>query len=99
MIALDWFYSLPPRSLRNFEGVTEAFLTQYASGREVKKNSHHLFSVTMRQSDNLKSYIAFFQSPLAQVLNYGEDVSALAFISKLQVSHSLYKHLLKHNVT
>jgi len=29
----------------------------------------------------------------------GENVSALAFISGLQVSHSLYKHLLKHNVT
>jgi len=51
------------------------------------------------QSDNLRSYIAFFQSQLAKVPNCLEDVSALVFISGLQVSHSLYKHLLKYNVT
>jgi len=53
----------------------------------------------MRQSDNLKSYIGYFQSQLAKISNCGEDVSVLAFISGLQVSHPLYKHLLKHNVT
>jgi len=52
----------------------------------------------MRPGDNLKSYINFFQSQLAKVSNCGEEASALAFISGLQVTHSLYKHLLKHNV-
>jgi len=53
----------------------------------------------MRQRDNLKSYIGYFQIQLATVLNCAEDVSALAFISELQVSHPLYKHILKHNAT
>ena len=30
-VASDWFYSPPPRSLQNFEEVTEAFLTLYVS--------------------------------------------------------------------
>jgi len=52
----------------------------------------------MRPRDSLKSYINFFQSQLAKVSNYREKVFTLAFISGLQVTHSLYKHLLKHNV-
>ena len=88
-----------PHSLHNFKEVAEAFLTQYASRWEAKKNNHHLFSVKMRQSDNLESYIDFFQNQLVKIPNCGEDVSALAFISEMQVSHPLYKHLLKHNVT
>jgi len=50
----------------------------------------------MRPGDSLKSYINFFQSQLTKVSNYGEEVFALAFISGLQVTHPLYKHLLKH---
>jgi len=71
------------------------FLTQYISRRETKRNNHQLLTVKMRQSDNLKSYICYFQSQLAKLPNFGEDVSALALISGLQFSHPLYKHLLK----
>ena len=53
----------------------------------------------MRQSNSLKSDIGYFQSQRDKVPHYGEDVSALAFISRLQVSHLLYKFLLKHNAT
>ena len=60
-VVSDWFYSLPS-PLCNFEMITEAFLTQYVSHQEVKKNNHHLFFVKIRQSDSLKSYISFFQS-------------------------------------
>ena len=88
----DWFYFLPRRSLHNFEEITEAFL-------EVKKNNHHLLTVKMRQSDNLKSYISYFQNQLTKIPSCGEDVSELAFINELQISHPLCKHLLKHNVT
>ena len=87
-MASDWFYSLPPHSLRNFEEVTKAFLTQYASRQEAKKNNHHLLSVKIRQSESLKSYISFFQSQLAKVPNCGEDVSALLFISGLHASNT-----------
>ena len=47
-VASDWFYSLPYSSLYNFEEITEAFLTQYASRRKAKKNNHHLLSLKLR---------------------------------------------------
>ena len=79
--------SLPTHSLYDFEEVTEVFLTKYASRREAKKNNYHLFTIKKRESNSFKSYIGYLQSHLAKVLNCSEDVSALAFISGLQVSH------------
>jgi len=93
-----WFYSLPPCSLYNFSEVTEAFLTQYVTRQEAKRNSHHILTVKMRPEASLKSYINFLQNQLTKVSNCDEEVFVLAFISRLQVTHPLYKHLLKHNV-
>ena len=98
-MASEWFYSIPPRSLHNFSEITKIFLTQYATHQEAKRSRYHLLYVKMRPGDSLKSYINFFQSQLTKVSNCGEKVYALTFISGLQVTHSLYKHLLKHNIT
>ena len=57
-VALDWFYSLSPRSPHNFEEVTEAFLTQYVFCRETKRNNHHLLTVKIRQSDSTNLTLA-----------------------------------------
>ena len=52
----------------------------------------------MRQRDSLKLYINFFQNQRTKVNNCREEVAAHAFIIRLQVTHPLYKHLLKYNV-
>ena len=72
-VASDWFYSLP-LSLHNFEEVFKAFLIQYASHRETKRNNHQLLTIKMRQSDSLKFYIGYLQSQLVKVPNCDEDV-------------------------
>ena len=95
-VASEWFYSMSPHFLHNFSEVTEAFLTEDTSRQKAKRNSHHLLSVKIRPGDSLKPYINFFQSQLTKVSNCGEEVFALMFISRLQATHSLYKHLLKH---
>jgi len=84
-LRLVLLYALPPHSLRNFEEVSKVFLTHYASCREAKRNNCHFLTVKMRQEDNLKSYINYFQSKLVKVHNCSEDVSALTVISGLQV--------------
>ena len=48
----------------------------------------------MRSSDSLKVYVGYFQSQLTKVHNYSENVSTLAFIGGLQVTHALYKYLM-----
>jgi len=83
-VASYWFYSLPPHSLHSSE-VFQAFLTQYASQWETKRNNRYLLTVKIRQRQP-QSYIGYFQSQLAKVPNCTENIFALAFISGLQVS-------------
>ena len=53
----------------------------------------------MRPSDSLKVYVGYFQNHLVKVHNCGEDAPTLMFIMGLRVTHPLYKHLVKYNVT
>jgi len=55
--------------------------------------------VRMKPRESMKSYVNYFQSQMALVYNCNEDVTAAAFFSGLQVTHSFYKHLGKNDVT
>ena len=59
-VALDWFYSLPSRSLQKFEEFSDAFFNQYAFQQEFKKNNNHLLTVKMKQGEALMRYIGYF---------------------------------------
>jgi hypothetical protein len=98
-LASDWFYSLKPGTLHTFEQVAQAFLTQYSSCQEYKKNSNHLFTVKMAPGESLKIYLTRFQSERAKVHHCSDDVAAAAFISGLQVKHAFFASLVKHDVT
>jgi len=50
----------------------------------------------MKPGKSLKRHVNYFQSQMAQVYNCNEDFAAAAFVSRLQVTHSFYKHLVKH---
>jgi len=95
-VALDWFYSLPSRSLWNFEEVSDVFYKQYALRQKFKKNNNHLLTVKMKQEETLKCYISYFQSQIALVYNCNDDVAATTFIDGLQIDYSFYKHLVNH---
>ena len=97
-VAFDWFYSLTPRSIHGFKNLTKLFLAQYSSCQEFKRNNNHLLFIKMRPSDSLKAYIGYFQNQLVKVHN-SEDASVLAFISGLRITHPLYKHLVKYNIS
>ena len=98
-LASDWFYSLKPGILHTFEQVAQAFLTQYSSCQEYKKNSNHLFTVKMVPGESLKTYLTRFQSERAKVHHCSDDVAAATFISGLQVKHAFFASLVKHDIT
>ena len=83
----DWFYSLPPRSLYNFDEITKVFPNQYASCWEAKKNNDHLPTVKIRQGDNFKLYIGYFQNQLSKVRNCVKD--ALVYQQTADFSSSM----------
>ena len=98
-LAFDWFYSLKSGTLHNFEQVAQAFLSQYSSCQEYRKNNNHLFTLKMAPEEGLKTYLTRFQSERAKVHHCSDDVAAAAFISGLRVNHEFYAFLVKHNIT
>ena len=98
-VASNWFFFLTLQSLHNFEEVTQAFLTQYASHWEAKRNNHHLLSIKMRQSDNLKCYISYFQGQLAKASTAMRTSLHSRSSAGCKSLTPYTKHLLKRNVT
>ncbi|KAM2503790.1 hypothetical protein PS1_037778 [Malus domestica] len=43
--AQDWFYTLPPQSIQNFDELSLVFTKEYSSYSSIKKKSDHLFNV------------------------------------------------------
>ena len=82
-----------------FDDVTDAFYSQFASRREFQRNINHLLTVRIKPGKSLKSYVNYYQSQITLVYNYNEEVVPAAFVSGLQVTHSFYKHLIKNDVT
>ena len=52
----------------------------------------------MKAEESLKRYVNYFQSQIALVYNYNEDVVVAAFINGLQVTNPFYKYLMKNDV-
>ena len=98
-VTYHWFYSLPRNSLWNYHEVTNAFYNQFASWRKIHRNSNHLLIVKMKTGESLKNYINYFQSQIALVYNYNENIATTALISWLQVTNPFYKYLVKNDVT
>ena len=97
--AYHWFYSLLCESLWNFEEVKQAFYHQNASWRELRRNINHLLTIKVKLRESLKQNVGYFQSQMVLVYNCNEDVAAARFISGLQVTHTFYRHLVKHVIT
>jgi len=74
------------------------FYHQYASGRELK-NINHFLTIKMKHEESFKQYVGYFESQMALVYDCNDDVAAAAFISGMQVNHSFYNHVVKHEVT
>ena len=87
-VAFNWFYSFSRHSPQNFEELRQAFYNQYASRHEFKNNNNHLLTVKMKPTESLKHCVSYFQSQMALVYNYNEDVAAVAFISGLQLGEA-----------
>ena len=43
--AQDWFYTIPPQSIRSFDELSLVFTKEYSSYRSIKKKSYHLFNI------------------------------------------------------
>jgi hypothetical protein len=56
----EWFWNLPPKSIRNFDDFGKMFLTQFTAGIVRKKPVGSLMSLRQGLEESLKSFLMRF---------------------------------------
>ena len=92
--AQDWFYTLPPQSIRNFYELSLVFTKEYSSYRSIKKKSDHLFNVKKNPKESLRDYVRRFKAEKARIVGCNDSIARAAFQKGLPADHPLFRKLI-----
>ncbi|KAM1811285.1 hypothetical protein ACFX12_027945 [Malus domestica] len=98
--AQDWFYTLPPQSIRNFYELSLVFTKKYSSYRAIKKKSDHLFDVKKNPKESFRDYMRRFKVEKAKIVGCNDLIARVAFQKGLLANHPLFgKLIMKEDLT
>ncbi|KAM1875380.1 hypothetical protein ACFX14_042954 [Malus domestica] len=98
--AQDWFYTLPPQSIRNFYELSLVFTKEYSCYRSIKKKSDHLFDVKKNPKESLRDYVRRFKIEKAKIVGCNDSIARAAFQKGLSADHPLFgKLIMKEDLT
>ena len=92
--AQDWFYTLPPQSIRSFDELSLVFTKEYSSYRLIKKKSDHLFNVKKNPKESLHNYVKRFKVEKARIVGCNDSIARGAFQKGLPADHLLFEKLI-----
>ncbi|KAM1439766.1 hypothetical protein ACFXTO_013584 [Malus domestica] len=92
--AQDWFYTLPPQSIKNFYELSLVFTIEYSSYRSIKKKSDHLFDIKKNLKESLRDYVRRFKAKKARVVRGNDSIARVAFQKGLPADHPLFEKLI-----
>ncbi|XP_056846187.1 uncharacterized protein LOC130497427 [Raphanus sativus] len=94
--ALQWYTNLPTKSIKSFAALSDKFMEQFASSRDLEKNSDDLYEILQHRNDPLRSYIARFNQAKVAIPECNADTAISAFKRGLLPEGDLYKELTKY---
>ncbi|XP_056855333.1 uncharacterized protein LOC130504725 [Raphanus sativus] len=94
--ALQWYINLPIKSIKSFAALSDKFVEQFASSRNLEKNSDDLYEVLQHRNEPLFSYIARFNQEKVAILECNAYTAISAFKRCLLPEEDLYKELIKY---
>ncbi|KAM2835144.1 hypothetical protein PS2_032106 [Malus domestica] len=92
--AQDWFYTLPPQSIRNFYELSLVFTKEYSSYHSIKKKSNHLFDIKKNPKESLRDYVRRFKVEKAKIVECNDSIARAAFQKGLPADHLLFEKLI-----
>ncbi|KAM2079620.1 hypothetical protein ACFX1R_027108 [Malus domestica] len=96
----DWFYTLPPQSIRNFDELSLVFSKEYSSCRSIKKKFDHFFDVKKNPKESLRDYMRRFKAEKAKIVGCNDSIARAAFQKELPAYHPLFgKLIMKEDLT
>ncbi|XP_056864123.1 uncharacterized protein LOC130511239 [Raphanus sativus] len=94
--ALQWYINLPTKSIKSFAALSDKFVEQFASSRNLEKNSDDLYEVLQHRNEPLRSNIAHFNQEKVAILECNADTAISAFKRGLLLEGDLYKELINY---
>ncbi|XP_056851580.1 uncharacterized protein LOC130500665 [Raphanus sativus] len=94
--ALQWYINLPTKSIKSFAALSDKFVEQFASSRDLEKNSDDLYEILQHRNEPLRSYIAHFNQVKVAIPECNADTAISAFKRGLLPEGELYKELIKY---
>ncbi|KAM0973796.1 hypothetical protein ACFX2C_017075 [Malus domestica] len=92
--AQDWFYTLPPQSIRRFDELSLVFTKEYSSYRSIKNKFDHLFNVKKNPKKSLCDYVKRFKANKAKIVGCNDLIARAAFQKGLPADHPLFRKLI-----
>ncbi|KAM0975985.1 hypothetical protein ACFX2C_018947 [Malus domestica] len=92
--AQDWFYTLLPQSIWNFDELSLVFTKEYSSCHSIKKKYDHLFDVKKNPKESLCDYVRRFKAEKAKIIGCNDSIARAAFQKGLSIDHPLFEKLI-----
>ncbi|XP_068331657.1 uncharacterized protein [Pyrus communis] len=92
--AQDWFYTLPPQSIRSFNELSLVFTKEYSSYHSIKKKSNHLFNVKKNPKESLRDYVKRFKAEKVRIVGCNDSMARATFQKGLPADYPLFKKLI-----
>nr|VDD24763.1 unnamed protein product [Brassica oleracea] len=94
--ALKWYINLPSRYIASFAILSDKFVEQFASSRDMEKTSDGLFEILQHRAEPLRGYIARFEQEKVAIPKCSIPTAIFAFKRGLLPDGDLYKELVKY---
>jgi len=94
--ALQWFVSLPNKSIATFADLVNAFAQQFASSRKPEKQSSDMYRITQDFGETITEYMTRFNIEKVAIPGCDVTTAIQAFRRGLHRDSDLYKELTMH---
>ncbi|CAA7055099.1 unnamed protein product [Microthlaspi erraticum] len=94
--ALQWFTNLPNASIDSFASLTDRFVEQFASSRNIERTADDLYEVIQKRGEPLRDYVGRFNKEKVSIPACVTSTAISAFKRGLLPDSDLYKELTKY---
>ncbi|KAF2531373.1 hypothetical protein F2Q70_00029541 [Brassica cretica] len=94
--ALQWYINILSRSIAFFAVLSDKFVEQFASSRDLEKTSDSLYKILQHRAEPLRGYIARFSQEKVAIPECSIPTAISAFKRGLLPDGDLYKKLTKY---
>ncbi|KAF2555002.1 hypothetical protein F2Q68_00016355 [Brassica cretica] len=94
--ALQWYINLPSMSISSFAILSDKFVEQFASSKDLEKTSDGLYEILQHRAERMRGYIARFNQEKVAIPECNIPTAISVFKRGLLPDGDLYKELTKY---